>query len=509
MKQYEGETKMKQYEMFELTFSGKEPEGSHVDVDLTAEFCCGEKVIKTAGFYAGNGTYKVRFLPDQTGAVAWHVSGIFQAEGTETCEPAQGAHGIVKAVDTHFEYQDGTFFYPFGTTIYALAHQPEELISTTMDSLSKAPFNKVRHCTFPKHYDYNHNEPDFYPFEKKADGSWDTDHPCFAYWDHMERILGELAGMGIQSDLILFHPYDRWGFSRMSQADNLTYLDYLLRRFSAIPDIWWSLANEYDLCFAKTMEDWHEIEQFVHDHDPFGHLISNHNCIQYYDHGRANITHCSVQTAAMFRAPQWMETYKKPVVFDECCYEGDIQFTWGNISGFELVKRFWKGCTQGAYVTHGETFLSEDEILWWARGGILKGESAPRIAFLRKIIEELPGPLSPWHENFFEDFEQSDQDVAGGFFRLLSSQTPENAADLQWKDEQYGGHCGDDVFLKYLGNQACRLAIIHLPKTEDQYRIEVIDSWNMTRRTVAEGVSGNVRVNLDGKEGIAILATRM
>lgn len=49
----------------------------------------------------------------------------------------------------------------------------------------------------------------------------------------------------------------------------------------------------------------------------------------------------------------------------------------GNISGFEMVKRFWKGCIQGAYVTHGETFFSEDEILWWLRGGILEAFVEP------------------------------------------------------------------------------------------------------------------------------------
>lgn len=500
---------MKQYEMFELTYQAEPPSGSFVDVDLEAVFACGGIAKRVKGFYAGNGEYKIRFLPEKTGRVTWDVAGAVTDHGEEECMPADGAHGMVKAVETHFEYQDGTYFYPFGTTIYALAHQSPELIDTTMGSLSKAPFNKVRHCVFPKHYDYNHNEPEFYPFEKKEDGSWDVDRPCFAYWDHMEEVLGRLAGMGIESDLILFHPYDRWGFASMGRRENLTYLDYLLRRFSALPYVWWSLANEYDLCFKKTLEEWYEIEEYVHGHDPFGHLLSNHNCILYYDFTRPNITHCCVQTAAMHNASKWMEKYKKPVVFDECCYEGDIEFAWGNISGFEMVKRFWKGCTQGAYVTHGETFFSEDEILWWSRGGALKGESAPRIAYLRELIEGLPSPLTPWRENIFEDFEQSEQDTAGGFWKLLSSQKPEDAADLAWKDEQYGGRCGDDVFLKYLGNQACRIAVIHLPKDSGQFKVEVIDSWNMERRVAAEAASGNVRVKLDGKEGIAILATRI
>ena len=65
--------------------------------------------------------------------------------------------------------------------------------------------------------------------------------------------------------------------------DNLVYLDYLLRRFSAIPEMWWSMANEYDLCAAKTMEDWYAIEDFIVANDPYGHLLSNHNCFGFYD----------------------------------------------------------------------------------------------------------------------------------------------------------------------------------------------------------------------------------
>ena len=86
-------------------------------------------------------------------------------------------HGMVKAVDSHFEYEDGTFFYPFGTTIYALAHQTPELMEQTFETLKNAPFNKVRMCVFPKHYQYNNNEPRFYPFEKREDGSWNPEKP--------------------------------------------------------------------------------------------------------------------------------------------------------------------------------------------------------------------------------------------------------------------------------------------------------------------------------------------
>lgn len=91
-------------------------------------------------------------------------------------------------------------------------HQNSALIDETMQTLARAPFNKIRLCVFPKHYRYNTNEPEYYPFRRRPDGSWDVDHPDFVFWDQFEERLRELFSVGIQVDLILFHPYDRWDF---------------------------------------------------------------------------------------------------------------------------------------------------------------------------------------------------------------------------------------------------------------------------------------------------------
>ena len=62
----------------------------------------------------------------------------------------------------------------------------------------------------------------------------------------------------------------------------------------------------------------------------------------------------------------------------------------------ELVHRFWRGTVAGCYVGHGETYLHPDDVLWWFKGGVLHGESAARIAFLRRILESAPaGGLEP------------------------------------------------------------------------------------------------------------------
>ena len=77
-------------------------------------------------------------------------------------------------------------------------------------------------------------------------------------------------------------------------------------------------------------------------------------------------------------------------------YEGNLNSRWGNLSGEEMLRRFWLGVIAGCYVTHGETYLDPDQpfdenttpTLWWSHGGKLHGTSPERIAFLRKLVEE-------------------------------------------------------------------------------------------------------------------------
>ena len=65
-----------------------------------------------------------------------------------------------------------------------------------------------------------------------------------------------LQELGVEADLIVMRPYDRWGFSSMSRETGELYRRYVLARFSAFRNVWWSGANEYALLFSKTEEDW-------------------------------------------------------------------------------------------------------------------------------------------------------------------------------------------------------------------------------------------------------------
>ena len=356
---------MRQYETFELTYRGPAPTGSHVTVDLAAVFEREGARVEAKGFYAGNGTYKVRFLPDAPGAWVYRVRGIVEDAGALQCEPAApGRHGLVKAEGMHFVRQDGARYQPFGTTIYALVHQEKALVDRTMRTLAAAPFNKVRMCVFPKDYDYNKNEPQCFAFAK-TDGGWDVDRPDPAYWEMLEGRLRELDALGIEADLILFHPYDRWGFAKLTKEQGLRYLDYAVRRLAAFPNVWWSLANEYELVRAFTPDFWTDFATFLGTASPHPHLLSNHQIITAWDFSHPYCTHCCLQSRKIDEATayaNWLasvtgQPYRllTEPEWEWAARRGKRPFPWGNdwdtgkLNSLEGEDRVMRTTPVGAY----------------------------------------------------------------------------------------------------------------------------------------------------------------
>jgi hypothetical protein len=468
--------------VFEAEIRGPAHGNPYVDVELSAEFTQGDRTLRVPGFYDGDGVHRIRFMPDAEGVWEFRTRSNARSldglTGAFTCTvAATGDHGPVRVHDRfHFRHADGTRCLPLGTTAYAWTHQGEALEEQTLRTLADSGFTKLRMCVFPKSYLYNANEPEHYPFEGSLAGGWDFTRPNPAFWSHLERRIADLGALGIEADLILFHAYDRWGFSDMGAAADDRFVRYAVARLAAFQNVWWALANEYDLLWSKSAEDWERFAGLIGAHDPYGHLLSNHNCQAFFDNRRPWITHSSVQRVDVYRTAEntneWRREWGKPVVIDECAYEGDIDQGWGNISGEEMVRRFWEGAVRGGYVGHGETYLADDEVLWWSKGGVLKGDSPPRIAFLREILEAGPDidPLpSEW--------------------------------DLPW------GGVADEYYLAYFGFSRPRFRNFAM-RPGTTYRVEVIDTWNMTVETLPGVYEGSFRVDLPGRQYMAVRLRR-
>lgn len=496
------------WSVFEVSCRGPKEGNPFKEQWIRGIFCGKNEQVTADGFYDGDGLYKVRFMPSFEGEYHFRLEGSFDMEETEGTffagSPAKDNHGPVRVANTwHFAYEDGTPYYSVGTTCYVWELKTDEQIEQTLKSLEEAGFNKIRFCIFPKHYDYNLGEPRSYPYEGtpmdssvltkenfgdytgKTEGNhWDLERFCTAHFSHIEDCILKLQKIGVEADLILMHPYDRWGFSCMTKEQDDLYLKYVAARFSAYRNVWWSLANEYDLMAHKTLQDWERFAAIICEKDPYQHLRSIHNCGPFYDHTRPWVTHCSIQRQELYRGAElvseWRTRYQKPVVLDEIAYEGNIQYGWGNITGEEMIRRFWEAACRGGYPGHGETYLSDDDVLWWSHGGRLHGESWKRVKFLYRILCETPGiglkqKMREWDEICAvpEDFHAA---ARTGYHLIYYSFMRPSFRDFHFDDE-------------------------------NEYAVEVIDTWNMTIEK-AGTFKGKFRVKLPGRQYMAIRIRR-
>jgi len=512
---------IEKWDFFEHSLAHQYPGNPFLDVSLAATFTHEGRRVDVDGFYDGEGMFKIRCMPDHEGEWQFithsNVPALDNQRGEFLCTaPSADNHGPVRVSNqTHFAYEDGTPYVPVGTTCYVWNLQGDELEEQTLATLDKAPFNKMRMCVFPKRYSFNNNEPPRYPFPGRVTGKWDPalfqtyrfseppnywDFSQFSpeYFQHLEKRILDLQVRGIEADLILFHPYDAgaWGFDRMPSEVNDRYLRYLVARLSSFRNVWWSFANEYDLFFERKMEDWDHYMEFVQQIDPYNHLRSIHNCGPFYDHTKPWVTHCSIQSHALNRVPEWLQVYRKPVVVDECGYEGNIHMMWGDLSAEEMVQRFWVGFVSGGYVGHGETYINEQEILWWSKGGQLYGESVPRIAFLREIFEQAPmlAPVNKSGDEFNHLLDPSDSPQLIDIDKII----PEG----RWNMAAGGYNSGKGYCILYFGMHQPAWRNFNLEN--GSYRIDVIDTWNMTITTAAMNAAGLTRVELPARKYMAI-----
>ena len=494
------------WDVQEISIEGYSDRNPFTDYNIMGEFRSKNESVKVDGFYDGQGIYKVRFMPSFQEEYEFEISGSFSNEtykGSFKVTPASGENnGPVRVANTyHFAYEDGTPYYSVGTTCYVWDLQSDDLIEKTLETLKKSPFNKIRFCIFPKHYDYNLEEPRSYPYmgspcdssvltkenfgdyNGRAEGNdWDFARFNVEHFKHLDKCIEALRDMSIEADIILFHPYDRWGFSLMSREFDTLYLKYVIARFAAYRNVWWSLANEYDILSHKSIEGWEHIAKVIYTNDPYNHLRSIHNCISFYDYSRPWITHCSIQRQDLYKSAEfvdkWRERYRKPIVLDEIGYEGNIQHGWGNISGKELVRRFWEATCRGGYAGHGETYMNTGDVLWWSHGGDLHGESPDRFKFLYEILCETPSYG----------------------LRPLESSWDEVVATVDDRSTVFNPV--QDYYLYYYSFMRPSFREFYYDD-DTEFEVEVIDTWEMTIENKGT-FKGKFKIELPGKEYMAI-----
>lgn len=518
---------VEKWEVWECAVEGRSDGNPFTDYEVSADIIMGNDTIHIQGFYDGDGVYRVRYMPSREGECRYVIRGNALLESTNSeisgsfrvvAPTGEHNHGPVSVTNQcYLQYADNSPYHSIGTTCYAWLHQSEALQEQTLQTLANSSFNKIRFCMFPKFYQYNEREPLTYPYERgvkrgqdpaktkdKIEAGFYTekqildirDFDCHTFnvehFRRFDRQIARLAKLGIEADIILFHPYDKWGFATMDRGCNEQYLRYMVARYSAYRNVWWSMANEYDILngMGWTNEEWSHYGRLITTLDPYHHLCSIHNCIDFFDYKEEWITHCSMQRQDLYKhvelSDQYRRLYGKPVVWDEIVYEGNIDQGWGNISGEEMVRRFWEATLRGGYAGHGETFVHPQDILWWSHGGVLHGESAPRFTFLKQIWDETPG---------------GNLKLGGSNFDEVVGIPADQDKQFSWTSQTWA-----DYEIHYYGFGRPSFKYFEFPEGV-RYRIEVIDTWNMTIED--RGIAcGHTKVELPARQWMAIRLIR-
>lgn len=452
------------YRPIELAFTGRAlPVSAEAPFSVRFRHAAHADVV-VDGFWDGGTAYRARFAPPAEGEWSWTVEGARTELDTSggSLQVARGdEHGPVRVAHRfHFAHADGTPFRPVGATAYNWLHQDEPLFSSTVDAIAEAGFNKFRFMVFPQGGGYVAHVPELMPFEK-TDGRWDVSRPVPAFFQRLDAAVRTLGERGIHADVLVYNAYDRgqFGLDELTEEEDAVYLRYLVARLAAYPHVWWSLCNEFDQ-LERPAERWDRTGALLAEIDPYDHLRSIHNWIEIYDNNQPWVTHASIQNGAVTtdfgRANLYRDVYGKPVVLDEIKYEGDIPERWGDLDAAQLVHQFWIATVAGTYASHGESFITASGSLHMVEGGALRGESPARLAFLRRILEEVDGPgLDPIDK---------------------------------WDDPAYVAGVPRQVYVQYLGRSAPASWDFRLPvgfpgerpEPGDRFEVDVIDTWNMT-----------------------------
>ena len=464
---------VEQWGLFEAEFNGPGTGNPFTEVELSAEFQCGDTRVTVPGFYDGDGLYKVRFMPDMQGKWSYVISSnndeLNNINGDLTVEPpSAGNHGPVRVVDRyHFEYADGKRFFPVGTTLYCWQL---ERYDETLTTLENASINKARFMPFP----HSGNEfPPYNPWEGSVN-NWDFDRPNPEFWRFMENAVKDLGDKGIQADFIFFHPYESgdrqtWGLGpeQMTAIQRENYLKYAVARLAAHRNVWWSMANEYDL-IDKSTSYWEPLADAVADTDPYGHMHSIHNLPDKHYAGWVNawVTHIGIQSPAVTDISSWRKQYQKPVIDDEYQYEGNWG-PWGKLTAEEATRRAWIATIEGGYATHGESYKPYS--FFW-KGGTPQRDSFARVSWLSEEV-----------------LNNDDKPLPGG---------------LEAKDST-SAHVAEDYYLYYYGDTTTSEKTYIMPEGI-KYRVDILDTWNMTATEMDRIYSGTFTINWSSSQYIAV-----
>jgi len=411
------------YEVFEVTLTADKPVADPFrDVKVAAEFVSprGRKV-EVAGFYYGEGKWKVRFAPDRVGVWSFTarlkgpdgektVSGKFRCVRSER----HGFLRISKVNPYRLQYEDGTPFYPIGAQTCGLFNPgfdgPEpggEWRHVDLETWCKAFQGAVN--LFRLQFGVGTKAGCALVLVKAVkDGRLEYDLELAAKIDEACRTLRRY---GFSLILIPFQDMSLWGHSKTAfgwtrdtrkykslSAPNLPlqaeYLRYLVARYGCFVDIW-EIFNEDSYAPDDYLA---YLASVIRGADPYDHIITTNyerplapwcELVTPHEYMGIPANQVDVYLAKEFAR---FKSFGKPVLYTEFGNQGSLP-------NYDPIK--WRVATWTA-------FMNESGILFWCMSGrkvtgvrrgnsnaYLGPETRKYFRVLQDFVRDLPIDMRP------------------------------------------------------------------------------------------------------------------
>ena len=386
-----GAIKVPRWQPYDFVFTNTAQTGKPFAVAFSATVKGpGNTAFKTAGFYDGPGTWKVRVSPNAEGE--WSLvtqSETQQLNGQKvqfTCVPNSSRHihgglGVDPAFPRHFVFEDGTRYFLTGYEcdwLWALDLGKPDLKTTEafLDKLAANGFNYIILNAYAHDTSWRKGKTAADDFGPPPIYAWEgsneqPDHSRFniAYWQHYDRVIEALNRRGMIAHILIkvYNKMVNWPAKGSAEEDQ--FFRWLMARYAAFPNIHWDFSkeanNEKDLNYKR------DRVAFLRHNDPYHRPITVHDDHQTYDAGaynglldyRSDQQHSKWHTTLLEHRSQqgW------PVVNVEFGYEhglaGLSDKTYGVVQPPEEVcRRAWEVQMAGGYGAYYYTFTAWDVI---------------------------------------------------------------------------------------------------------------------------------------------------
>ncbi|MFC1853555.1 DUF5060 domain-containing protein [candidate division CSSED10-310 bacterium] len=255
------ETKVKLYDLFEIRIpSGMQWEHPFTDTNVYGHFRkVGAGWRQWKGFYDGEGTWVVRFRPDSSGVYEWKTfsvpaHAVFDQTGFFDCiAPREGNHGPLQRSGQFIFHADGSDPYWIGATAFGLPFK-----DTWQEYLQQYLAEGITYYRVGSWF--------FIECEQETDcflGLWPFEvwpYPCeqpvnytemnISQFQRLDGILQYLHEHNAYAEICIYS--GRSSEQLCSEDDiyqvddprQIPYLDYLVARFRAYPNLVWEIGNE-------------------------------------------------------------------------------------------------------------------------------------------------------------------------------------------------------------------------------------------------------------------------